>query len=413
MAFIQAPAPHGTRIKSLLSADNGIPERHIVIETLRNAAPRLGLTSSVLATLDAMLSCLPPKRGHHTVFASNATLTFRRNGISDRTLRRHAAILQEAGLLVRHDSPNGKRFTRHSALEGKALRFGFDLTPLFERLSEIARLAAEVLRDAEQVAYLRCKVRAVSGELLREAPEHEVALRARKALRRKLGIEDLEALLQLLSMDKCTQGWEQDAEEIDDMSANDGQDVRHHHNSEKELIDVNAEQPSHVHQTFRLRREIEGNEQPAPLSLTELLDTCPEAAQFSLGKIENFADVVTHARSLAPMIGISERDYRAAQQKMGPVAVATTVWAMMQIYDRIRVAGAYFRSITIGAKSADFCPVQLVRQLGKAAHGRMDKRGIVRGQTSSLSEPWPEDRAGHCPYGFDPRAEAKDSAHFA
>ena len=127
MAFIQATAPTGLRTSELLSADNSIPERHIVIETLRNAAPRLGLSASVIATLDAMLSCLAPKRNHHTVFASNATLTFRRNGISERTIRRHAATLQELGLLVRRDSPNRKRYTKHSRNEGKALRFGFDL----------------------------------------------------------------------------------------------------------------------------------------------------------------------------------------------------------------------------------------------------------------------------------------------
>ena len=140
MAFTQATAPTGLRTNRELSADNSIPERHIVVETLRNAAPRLGLSASVISTLDAMLSCLAPKRNHHTVFASNATLTFRRNGISDRTIRRHAAILQEIGLLVRHDSPNRKRFTKHSVLGGKALRFGFDLSPLFERLHEIASM---------------------------------------------------------------------------------------------------------------------------------------------------------------------------------------------------------------------------------------------------------------------------------
>ena len=162
MAFTQATAPTGLQTSEILSADNSIPERHIVVGTLRNAAPRLGLSASVISTLDAMLSCLAPKRNHHTVFASNATLTFRRNGISDRTIRRHAATLQEIGLLVRRDSPNRKRFTKHSSHEGKALRFGFDLSPLFARLHEIAAMAAEVLREREQIDYLRAKIRAAA-----------------------------------------------------------------------------------------------------------------------------------------------------------------------------------------------------------------------------------------------------------
>ena len=38
----------------------------------------------------------------------------------------------------RNDSPNRKRFARSNPREGTALRFGFDLTPLFDRLAEIA-----------------------------------------------------------------------------------------------------------------------------------------------------------------------------------------------------------------------------------------------------------------------------------
>ena len=129
MAFTQATAPTGLRSSEILSADNSIPDRHIVVATLRNAAPRIGLSASVISTLDAMLSCLAPKRNHHIVFASNATLTFRRNGISDRTIRRHAATLQDIGLLVRRDSPNRKRFTKHNRHEGKALRFGLTYHP--------------------------------------------------------------------------------------------------------------------------------------------------------------------------------------------------------------------------------------------------------------------------------------------
>ena len=154
MAFRQAAASLGARNNEVLSADNAIPERHIIITTLRNAAPLMGLKASVIATLDAMLSCLPPKRNHHTVFASNLTLTFRRNGISDRTIRRHAAVLQELGLLIRRDSPNKKRFSRHNSHEGKSLRFGFDLSPLFERLQEIASHAAEAVQIKELLDYL-------------------------------------------------------------------------------------------------------------------------------------------------------------------------------------------------------------------------------------------------------------------
>ncbi|PIL21726.1 hypothetical protein P775_02815 [Puniceibacterium antarcticum] len=336
-----------------MSADNAVPERHIVIETIRNAAPRLGLTASVIATLDAMLSCLPPKRGHHTVFASNATLTFRRNGMSDRSIRRHAAILQDAGLLARRDSPNGKRFTRHNTSEGKALRFGFDLSPLFDRLQEIAALAAEVTHEKEQIKYLKAKMRTAANDILQNYPEDQHALTARQALRRKLTLADCKTMLANLNPSPLPAEGPGDSitPETEKTSGNDGQNVRHHQKSNKEYIDKD-----------------EINERQAPqnshhISLTELLTTCTEASQYALRKIETVDDVITHARTLAPMIGINRQTYEAAQDRLGPLGTATTVWALMQFHGRIKQVGAYFRSITSGSKSVTFDPTRLVRRL--------------------------------------------------
>jgi replication initiation protein RepC len=359
MAFTQATAPSGLRTSEVLSADNSIPERHIVIATLRNAAPRLGLIASVISTLDAMLSCLAPKRNHHTVFASNATLTFRRNGISDRTIRRHAAALQEIGLLVRRDSPNRKRFTKHNNHQGKALRFGFDLSPLFARLHEIAAMAAEVLREREQVHYLRAKIRAAANASLTENPNDETALNIFRILRRKLTLHDCERILSDLPVTEV------EAEGPDDQSSNlpttmtasDGQFVRHHHKSNKEYIDK---------ERVTLKKETSLPISHAPITIPELLSACPEAAEFSLRKIETIDDVVAHARTLAPMIGISSQNYEAAHQRLGALRAAATVWAIMQFHDKIKAVGAYFRSITTGSKSEGFSPEKLIRRLATA-----------------------------------------------
>lgn len=360
MAFTQASASFGERAGGLLSADNGLPERHIVIALLRKAAPRLGIGTSVLATLDAMLSCLPPKRNHHTVFASNATLTFRRNGISERTIRRHTAVLQELGLLVRRDSANRKRFVRRSVQEGKVLRFGFDLTPLFDRLADIARQAAEVAQEEETLAYLRTKIRTAANDILDHDPEHEGATAARRLLRRKLTIAQCETLLDSLASGPVAA--ETDAEvtnsEARTMSGKDGQTVRHHHKSNTEHTDKRAENaPAPTSPLFS----------EPPVSVPELLAACPEAAQFSPGKIETVADVVRLARTLAPMIGIDDRNYQKALEHLGAFKTAATVWALMQFRDRIHKAGAYFRSITTGSRSRDFDPFQLIRRLARSS----------------------------------------------
>jgi len=359
MAFTQATAPTGLRTSEILSADNSIPERHIVVATLRNAAPRLGLSASVISTLDAMLSCLAPKRNHHTVFASNSTLTFRRNGISDRTIRRHAATLQEIGLLVRRDSPNRKRFTKHNSHAGQALRFGFDLSPLFDRLHEIASMAAEVMKEREQIDYLRAKIRTAANASLINNPNDAVALNVFRILRRKLSLEDCEKILSALPIKEV------EAESPDDqtsnltttMAASDGQNVRHHHKSNKEHIDK---------ENISQKKQTTPTPSDAPITIPELLSACPEAAEFSLRRIETVHDVVAHARTLAPMIGISSQSYEAAHERLGALRAAATVWAIMQFHDKIKAVGAYFRSITTGSKSEDFSPERLIRRLASA-----------------------------------------------
>ena len=359
MAFTQATAPTGLRTSEILSADNSIPERHIVVATLRNAAPRLGLSASVISTLDAMLSCLAPKRNHHTVFASNATLTFRRNGISDRTIRRHAATLQEIGLLVRRDSPNRKRFTKHNTHEGKALRFGFDLSPLFARLHEIAAMAAEVLREQEKIDYLRAKIRAAANASLTNNQNDTTALSIFRILRRKLSLQDCEQILTDLPVTKveAEATADQNSNLTTTMTASDGHFVRHHHKSNKEHIDK---------ERIALKKEPPLTGSDAPITIPGLLSACTEAAKFSLRKIETVHDVVAHARTLAPMIGITSQNYEAAHERLGALRAAATVWAIMQFHGKIKAVGAYFRSITTGSKSEGFSPEKLISRLATA-----------------------------------------------
>ncbi len=138
------------------------------------------------------------------------------------------------------------------------------------------------------------------------------------------------------------------------MAASDGQNVRHHHKSNKEHID--KEKISQKKQTTPMSSD-------APITIPELLSACPEAAQFSLRRIETVHDVIAHARTLAPMIGITSQSYEAAHERLGPLRAAATVWAIMQFHDKIKAVGAYFRSITTGLKSEGFSPEKLVRRL--------------------------------------------------
>ncbi len=89
------------------------------------------------------------------VFPSNTQLSLRAHGMAGATLRRHLAFLIEAGLIIRRDSANGKRYARKSTAGKVEAAFGFDLSPLLARAPELAVLAQTVV--AERLALRRAK----------------------------------------------------------------------------------------------------------------------------------------------------------------------------------------------------------------------------------------------------------------
>lgn len=336
MGFTPVSAPAGARAGLSRAADS-LPDRFTLMSLLRAAAPGLGLRAPVLATLDAMLSCLPPQRRHHVVFAANATLLARIGGTCERTLRRHAARLIAAGLIRRRDSANGKRFARRAG--GEMAAFGFDLEPLFDRVAELAQLAAEARAGAERIALLRCRLRAAVQARLAADPADAPALAALPCLRRKLDEEALSALCDQLAAPPALPV--DTPHETPVPAASDGRNVRHHQKSETESIDEDA----------------------VNITLPTLLAACPEAAQFAVEPVAHLDQAVRHARMLAPMIGIDARSYDSAESSLGRVPAALTIWLILQLGQKVRSAGAYFRALTSGRRRAGFDPAQVITRM--------------------------------------------------
>jgi replication initiation protein RepC len=361
MAFQHASAPVRARTGEVLSADNSKPDRFTLIDTLRRAASALAISPSVVATVDALLSCLPPKRDHDIVFASNATLVMRRNGISDRSLRRHLADLVSAGLLVRIDSPNGKRYSKRDPQIGSVIRFGLDLAPLFTAFERLQALAQERANEAQHVDYLRTKLRLMIRAMTVDRAECSMVAEAERALRRKLTSDDLENWLRLLSKTSDAEGIARfEATAADNMmSASNGQIVRHQQKSEKELND--QDEPRATTHTPA------GGEH---ITFDDLTEACPQATGFLLEKLRSPWDVIAHAKRLAPMIGIDGSCYDAAEARHGPFGTALTIWGMLESLDRVQRPGAYFRSITSGKRSSTFDPWVLIDRLMRKSQRR-------------------------------------------
>lgn len=76
----------------------------------------LVLRDRAMSVLNALLSFYPETYlvdgKKLVVFPSNAQLSTRANGIARTTLRENLAILVNAGMIHRKDSPNGKRYAR-------------------------------------------------------------------------------------------------------------------------------------------------------------------------------------------------------------------------------------------------------------------------------------------------------------
>ena len=121
-----------------------------VLRDLVKAKAAFGVTERDLTVLQGLLSFFPGdmlgSEAEMVVFPSNKTICERLNGMPCSTMRRHLAQLVEAGLLIRRDSPNGKRYVRRDGPD--RISFGFDLTNIHRRAEEIAR-AAEAARATE------------------------------------------------------------------------------------------------------------------------------------------------------------------------------------------------------------------------------------------------------------------------
>lgn len=119
----------------------------------------LGIQSNSLAVLDALLSFYPENElrpdAQLIVFPSNIQLSLRAHSMPGSTLRRHIAVLVDAGLIVRRDSANGKRYARKNTSGTVDHAFGFDLSPLLARAEEFAMMAQQILADRAALKKVR------------------------------------------------------------------------------------------------------------------------------------------------------------------------------------------------------------------------------------------------------------------
>ena len=362
-----------------------------LLRELSKAQAAFGVSERDLTVLQGLLSFFPDDalggNAEMVVFPSNKAICERLNGMPCSTMRRHLARLVEAGLLQRRDSPNGKRYVRKHGEDRVA--FGFDLSPLYCQSEEIAR-AAEAVREAEErvrrlrevVSLMRRDLAALAefGDEMQPGLGFWDQLRDRAALtarslRRKLSVEDLAAYRADLEalLDQARNII--DGPETEEMNTNDAQSERHHHNSNKESIelepaleksgaaagvpDVDTNEPVadvDEEDTRRLPK--------IPLHL--VIAACPSLKTFYQGEIRHWHQLFDAACHVRPAMGISASAWEEAQRFMGPEQASIVVAAMLERFADIRSPGGYLRALTAKAAAGEFsCGPMVMALIGR------------------------------------------------
>jgi replication initiation protein RepC len=409
-----------------------------LFRALTEAKEPIGVTDRALSVLHALLSfhqetalTLPasdPKAGEAdssgpgiVVFPSNKELSIRAHGMAPATLRRHLACLVDAGLIIRRDSPNGKRFARRG--RGGAIEdaFGFDLTPLVARAEEIENLAEEVRAENRAMALLRERVtltrrdiakmiatgieEGVTCATLGSAGQEPIdwqgfhlryaTLSGRYA--RNLLRPDLEPLArELAALATEIHKLLEIHVKAKSMSANESQNERHIQNQTTDIFDLepslrkgradpsglNDQQPEppSAPEPETLRTETQrpepkpGSARTYPLGM--VLEACPDILDFALGGISSWRDLASTAAVVRSALGVSPDAWSQALEVLGEHDASIVIAAILQRGEEIKSAGGYLRVLTAKARAGEFSlgPVLMALLRGKAAKAARDRK---------------------------------------
>lgn len=344
-----------------------------VFRDVSAAMALLGLQSNSLAVLDALLSFYPEndlrQDAQLIVFPSNMQLSLRAHSMPGSTLRRHLASLVDAGLIVRRDSANGKRYARKD--DGGAIEtaFGFDLSPLLARSEELAALAQQVVADRmalrkakESLTICRRDVRKLITAAMEEGvigdwlAIESIYIGIVSRIPRAPDLNDLAGPLEELQMLKTEiVNRLEILQDSQNPSANESQIEQHIQNSKSESY-TELEPSSEKEQGEKPvagPKPVSQTTQAFPLSL--VLKACPDIVNYGPGgEIASWRDLMSAAVVVRSMLGVSPSAYQEACEVLGPENAAVAVACMLERAGMINSPGGYLRNLTRRAQRGEF-----------------------------------------------------------
>jgi replication initiation protein RepC len=358
----------------------------------------IGIGDRALAVLAALLSFHPDddlsEENGLIVFPSNRQLSLRAHGMAYATLRRHLAALLECGIILRRDSPNGKRYARKGRGGELEDAFGFSLAPLLARAEEFGDAAAKVRSDNRALKLMRERItlqRRDIGKLIDAAIEEDAPgawedlWRRYRAivdrLPRKATVDDLQPFA--ANLDELRDEIDNALKKLikaENPSANESQ-------NEPQQSDSNTNTPFEFEpalekargtaepglETKAARREPPKTyPQTYPLGL--VLKACPDIAEYAPEGIANWRDLMATAAQVRGYLGASPSAYEDACHVMGQECAAIVIACILQRASHINSAGGYLRALTEKARAGQFSVGPMLMAALKANGPSADRR---------------------------------------
>jgi replication initiation protein RepC len=349
-----------------------------IFRALCTARSRLGLSERSLTVLNALLTFHPEtvlSGDDLVVFPSNEQIALRAHGMPSSTMRRHLAQLVDAGLLIRRDSPNGKRYARKGREGAISQAFGFDLSPLVARADEIMGLAEAVIAEQRAYRYARERITLARRDIVKmietgieeEVPPpigqgastwesvnaHYRAMVSRIPANASLqALEEAGGALTALAAD-LTKTLENHIKESN-LGAKGARNEHHIQTSNpKPPIDLEPSLPEGPGPKAEPpRKQPEPAERAFPLGM--VLSACPDIVDYAKGGISHWRDLLAAAAVVRGMLGISPSAWEEAQSVMGELQAAIVIACLLQRSATISSPGGYLRELTRKAGVGEF-----------------------------------------------------------
>lgn len=390
-----------SQIKARNTAPGSAVNKWQVFRSICEARALLGPSDRALVVLNALLTFLPETvmtpEVNLVVFPSNAQLATRAHGMAPATLRRHLAVLVQTGLVIRRDSPNGKRYARKGREGVIETAYGFDLAPLMARAVEFSNLAAQVADERRQRQLLRERItlaRRDCAKLLETGASHcdgsawesfharyqQLAASPQRSASRDVLEQRAHSLDALRSdiadrLEKLLKSQEKPEKK----SGSESQTERHIHNSDKEEYIAEEAQSGLSH--------IETQQLQPFVPLETVLDACPDICDYAIRPIHNWRDLHQAAAIARAALGVSPDIWNAFRNRAGENEAAVVIAAILQRRERITRPGGYLRALNSKLETGRFSARPMLMALARERLTQTDANVIAAADRADESHP--------------------------